>query len=109
MRSLLVVLLLAVAAKAADPPACKWSWKWKTLGCAPKDACRLKPSFKSFCVAKNAAATSEEPACDAPSAKDTTPAQAESAAEAADPAAAVPPSAEPSAEEEVADDEDEVA
>ena len=61
MRSVLVALLLAVAVQAADPPACKWSWK--SFGCLPKDSCRIKPRLGSWCVA-----TTGEPAKAAPAA-----------------------------------------
>tara|TARA_B100000787_G_C16105143_1_gene255459 strand:+ start:182 stop:517 length:336 start_codon:yes stop_codon:yes gene_type:complete len=110
MRSLLVVLLLA-AAQAGDPP-CKWSWK--SFGCLPKGACRIKPRFGSWCVATNATAP-QEPACDEPagagaakfkpSAK-AAPAEVKAAAPVADAAAEEPPSADASAEEETADDEE---
>mmetsp|Transcript_18174 Transcript_18174/g.37013 ORF Transcript_18174/g.37013 Transcript_18174/m.37013 type:complete len:122 (-) Transcript_18174:218-583(-) len=118
MRSVQLVVLLLAAARAGDPPSCKWSWK--SLGCTPKDACRLKPRLGTWCVAK---AASEETTCDEPmkaagSAADEPAAKPESAdakaAPLADAAAEEPPSAEPAeeppstelAEDETADEEE---
>eukprot|EP00964_Phaeocystis_antarctica_P066805 scaffold40430_cov65-Phaeocystis_antarctica.AAC.8 len=104
MRSVLVALLLAVAVQAADPPACKWSWK--SFGCLPKDSCRIKPRLGSWCVA-----TTGEPAKAAPAAKAAEPAKAAPAAKAeAAPVEAAPeaeePASEESGEEEAADHEE---
>ena len=104
MRSVLVALLLAVAVQAADPPACKWSWK--SFGCLPKDSCRIKPRFGAWCVATTGTA---EPAKAAPAkaepAAEAEPAAAQ-AAPAADDDATEQPSSEGSADEEVADHEE---
>lgn len=104
MRSVLVALLLAVAVQAADPPACKWSWK--SFGCLPKDSCRIKPRFGSWCVATTGTA---EPAKAAPAkaepAAEAEPAAAQ-AAPAADDDAADKPSSEESGDEEIADHEE---
>ena len=99
MRSVLVALLLAVAVQAADPPACKWSWK--SFGCLPKDSCRIKPRFGSWCVATTgtADAAKAEPAAEAEPA-------AAQAAPAADDDATEKPSSEGSGGEEVADHEE---
>ena len=104
MRSVLVALLLAVAVQAADPPACKWSWK--SFGCLPKDSCRIKPRFGSWCVATTGTAepTKAAPAKAEPAAE-AEPAAAQ-AAPAADDDATEQPSSEGSADEEVADHEE---